>query len=135
MATNQTNDNSDMIAVIASLAAVGAVIYAVLRQSGGSTIVNIPEGFGQSESDDTPTADDMAPGDSTPDNLPSPDGQDWQYEEPSDNPDNSDTSLDFGNSDPAPPDSTAGTTIPDSLAAFDPAGRVELINDGEQVGL
>jgi len=143
MATNQ-NDNSDMIAVVASLAAVGAVIYAVV---GGGTssarpVFNIPSGFGQSDptEDDTVTSGDLSgsePADTTPDDLQDPSSNDWNYEDPSENPDNSDTELDFGNANPyedgtAAPD--GATTIPDSLADFNPAGRVDLVNQDEDDG-
>ncbi|QGX95007.1 hypothetical protein EI982_09490 [Haloplanus rallus] len=86
MATNQSNDNG-MIAVIASLAAVGAVIYAVV--GGGDTvqpIVDIPEGFGSSESSDNDELTDV-PGISEPD-ASDPTSGDWQYEDPADNPNN-----------------------------------------------
>jgi len=90
---------------------------------------NIPEGFGQS--------DESSAVDTTPDDLQSPEDDDWEYEDPSDNPDNSEDDLDFGNADPYE-DGTAApegaTTIPDSLADFDPAGRVDLVNQDEDDG-
>jgi hypothetical protein len=92
-------EESDLIAVVASLAAVGAVIYAVVRPSGGSTIVNIPEDFGEPAPDDLqePTDDNVTVGD--------------------------DETVDTG----------GGSEIPDSLADFDPSGRVDLI-DGDVDG-
>jgi len=144
MATNQ-NDNSDIIAVVASLAAIGAVIYAVAGGSSTGPVINIPEGFGSSSGaeDDTVTSGDLSgdtPADTTPDDLQDPGSDDWQYEDPGDNPSNSDQEnggLDFGNADPYE-DGTAApegsTTIPDSLADFDPSGRVDLVNQDDDGG-
>jgi len=66
--------------------AVLAIVVSLLRD-GGDRVINIPSGFGQSDGSE-PTA---------PDDLQSPGDDDWQYEEPSDNPANDDTDLDFGN--------------------------------------
>lgn len=120
--------DDDLLAGGAVLLALGAVVVAVVRD-GGRRVINIPSDFGQS--------DDTGVDDTTPDDLQEPGGtgsNDWDYQEPSDNPANDDTELDFGDSDPGAP-SPAAPGVPDSLYGFDPAGRVDLIDDENQVGL
>jgi hypothetical protein len=123
-----TASDDGLLAGGAVLLALVAVGVALLRD-GGRRVINIPEGFGQS--------DESSAVDTTPDDLQSPEDDDWEYEDPSDNPDNSEDDLDFGNADPYE-DGTAApegaTTIPDSLADFDPAGRVDLVNQDEDDG-
>ena len=105
--------------------AVLALVVSLLRD-GGDRVINIPSDIGQSDGSES----------TAPDDLQSPGGDDWQYEEPSDNPANDDTDLDFGN-DPYADGSADGGgvgSIPDSLADFDPAGRVDLVNQDEDDG-
>lgn len=123
-----TLEDDGLLAGGAVLLALAAVGVALLRD-GGRRVINIPEGFGQS--------DESEPADETTDDLQSPGGtesEEWEFEEPSDNPSNSDESLDFGDADPGAPSPTS-PSIPDSLSAFDPAGRVDLVNqDGDDGG-
>lgn len=119
--------DDDLLAGGAVVLALGAVVVAVVRD-GGRRVINIPSDFGQ--------PDESEPADETPDDLQSPggtEGEEWEYEEPSDNPSNSDEELDFGDANPGAPSPTA-PSIPDSLAGFDPAGRVDLVNQDEDDG-
>jgi len=145
MATNQTNDTGSIALVGAAVVAVGAVIYAAVGGDSPRPVINIPSNFGggSTTEDDTVTSGDLTgtdPAETTPDDLQDPADNDWNYEDPSDNPDSNqyeEDELDFGNSDPyqdgtAAPD--GATTIPDSLADFDPAGRVDLVNQDSDDG-
>lgn len=117
-------DATDILSVGAALAAA-AVAVAALNRNGGRRVFNVS----------LPNESDPSGGTtpSVPDSLPSP-GRDWEFESPSSNPDENDTELEFGTTDPGPPDPTAGTTIPDSLSGFDPAGRVDLVNQDSDNG-
>jgi hypothetical protein len=127
-----TIEDDGLLAGGAVLLALVAVGVALLRD-GGRRVINIPSDFGQS--DGSSVVDETAP-----DDLQSPggtEGKEWEYEEPSDNPSNSDEELDFGDANPGAPSPTA-PSIPDSLAGFDPAGRVDLVDQddgGTWVGL
>jgi hypothetical protein len=104
---------------------VVVALVALVGRGAGETVIRPVGGDGADPS-----------GGGTPDDLQEPADDDWQYEEPSDNPANDDTELDFGNDPYADGSDDGGGTgsIPDSLADFDPAGRVDLVNQDEDDG-
>jgi len=122
-----TASDDGLLAGGAMLLALVAVGVALVRD-GGRRVINIPSDFGQS--------DDSGVDDTAPDDLQEPGGtgsNDWEYEDPGDNPATGDTDLDFGDADPGAPSPTA-PSIPDSLSGFDPAGRVDLVDQDENDG-
>lgn len=108
------------------LLAVIALGVALLRD-GGRRVINIPSDVGGGSS---------SGGSTVPDDLQEPEDDNWQYQEPNDDPANDDFDYDFGGSSSDGSDDGGGTgSIPDSLADFDPSGRADLISDDNPVGL
>lgn len=113
--------DTDTVAGVTALAAVGVAVWALVTRDSGQRVFNVtlPDSRDPLDPSDTPNA---------PTDLPSPDdsggaGTDVPEEEPPGG--------------RGPTSSPTSSTIPDSLSAFDPAGRVDLINqpstvDGEE---
>jgi len=120
----------DSLAGVTALAAVGVAVWALVSRD-SRTVVNIPDGFGQPDTD-------------VPEDLQRPEDDNFQFEEGTEVWD--EDRFDFGGpSEDSSLDAGSGPSsdIPDSLADFNPAGRVDLIggnvsgsdNDRPYVGL
>ena len=113
--------DEETIGIVVALGALAAAVGALMSRDSGSRVFNVtlPESNQPLDPNDTPNA---------PEDLPSPG-------------DSGGASTDVPEEEPpggrGPTASPSSSTIPDSLSAFDPAGRVDLVNqpstvDGEE---